>query len=67
MSTTIPISNKLKGMMERFKGDKTWDEFLEELLHELYRYNRERNKEKLGELFASSYKDVRIKKWAKEF
>jgi len=65
--TTISISEELKKLLEKYKGDMTWDEFLEYLLHQVYKINREKYRDILAEGFKSTYKEVRVKKWTGEY
>ena len=67
MTTTIPLSRELKEVLERLKGNMTWDEFLESLIYEVFRIRRERNRRELAKLFESSFQEVRIEKWSREY
>lgn len=67
MTTTIPVSENVKKLLEEFKGDMTWDEFLESLIHYIYRIRREKNREDLGRGFKYSYNEVRVKRWSREY
>jgi predicted CopG family antitoxin len=67
MNTTIPVSDEVKKRLEKLKGGRTWDEFLESLVNEIYRTRRERNRKALGELFVSTAEEVRTRKWAREY
>jgi predicted CopG family antitoxin len=66
MTTTIPVSEEIKKILERIKGRMTWDEFLEYLINEVYKVRRERNRAELNNLFKSTAEEVRVKKWARE-
>ena len=67
MTTTIPLSRELKEVLERLKGNMTWDEFLESLIYEVFRIRREKNRSELAKLFESSFQDVRIERWSREY
>jgi len=67
MTTTIPVSEEIKKLLETYKGDMTWDEFLERLIHIVYEVNREKNRGILGKGFKSSYNEVRVKRWSREY
>lgn len=67
MTTTIPLSRELKEVLERLKGNMTWDEFLESLIYEVFKIRRERNRRELAKLFESSFQEVRIEKWSREY
>lgn len=67
MTTTIPLSRELKEVLERLKGNMTWDEFLESLIYEVFRIRREKNRGELAKLFESSFREVRVKKWSREY
>jgi len=67
MMTTIPVSEDVKRILEKYKGDMTWDEFLEYLLHEVYKVKREKYREILGEGFKYSFNEVRVRKWSREY
>ncbi len=62
MSTTITISKRVKEILTKLKGNRTWDSFLLELAEE---YRRRRAEEALKRLrrieFDSSYEEVRLK------
>ena len=45
----------------------SWDEFLEYLLHQIFKINREKYRDILAMRFKSSYKEVRVKKMMKEY
>jgi len=65
--TTITISVKTKQALESLKGDKSWDEFLLELVAEVQRVRREKNREKLAELLEAEFDEVKVRKWAREY
>jgi len=67
MTTTIPLSRELKEVLEKLKGSMTWDEFLESLIYEVFRIRREKSRKELAKLFESSFEEVRVEKWSREY
>lgn len=67
MSTTIPVSRRLKKVMERLKGEMTWEEFLEMLIHEVMNVKRERARARLRELLTMDFEEVRVRRWSREY
>jgi len=59
--TTITISVKTKQVLESLKGNRSWDEFLLELVAEVQRIKREKNKRKLSELLKAEFSEVKVK------
>lgn len=51
MQSTITISKELKKELERYKGNKTWEEFLKEIKEILMKIKKERAKEKAKKLY----------------
>ena len=65
--TTIPVSAEVKKELERIKGNRTWDELLNEFLR-AHRYRKLlENREKLAELLRLDYEDIRVRKWSREY
>lgn len=67
MSTTITVSIETKKLLEKIKGDRTWDAFLRELALEILESRRERVRRELNELLELEYGDVRVRRWAREY
>jgi len=67
MSTTITVSIETKKLLEKIKGDRTWDAFLRELALEILESRRERVRRELNELLELEYEDVRVRRWAREY
>jgi len=67
MSTTITVSFETKKLLEKIKGDRTWDAFLRELALEILESRRERVRRELNELLELEYEDVRVRRWAREY
>ena len=67
MSTTITVSVETKKLLEKIKGDRTWDAFLRELALEILESRRERVRRELNELLELEYEDVRVRRWAREY
>lgn len=67
MSTTIPVKTETKKRLEGMKGRKTWDEFLDELANMVRSEKRVRHRKKMGKLLQMDFKEVKVKKWAREY
>ncbi len=63
MVTTITISEQTKEMLMKYKGERSWDEFLRELAEILGRIKSEERKRKIKELerFLRSLSDDEIR------
>ena len=66
-STTITVSAETKELLEKVKGDETWDEFLRKVALNMLRERRERVRRRLAELLELGYEDVRVRGWAREY
>ena len=66
MSTTITLSRETKEMLQRLKGNKTWDEFLLELALKEQRTRMEKALKKLREI-PWVEEDIKLKLKLKEF
>ncbi len=67
MPTTITISKETKEMLSHLKEDRTWDEFLRDMLEAYRRENLKRALTKLRKIeFDSTYEEVRLKLRLKE-
>jgi len=65
--TTITVSAETKELLEKVKGDETWDEFLRRVALDMLRERREKVRRRLGELLELGYEDVRVRGWAREY
>lgn len=65
--STIPVSVETKKKLESMKGEKTWDEFLDELANMMRLENRLKYRKKMRELLEMEYEETRVKKWAREY
>jgi hypothetical protein len=65
--STIPVSKKTKKRLESIKGEKAWDEFLNELANIALTENRLKNRKRMQKLLEMGYDEVRVKKWAREY
>jgi predicted CopG family antitoxin len=48
--TTIPVKREIKERLEKFKGEREWSSFLNDLINEVIRVRREESFRKLREL-----------------
>ena len=67
--TTIPVKKEVKERLEKFKGNKEWSSFLDDLLNEAIRAKREESFRKLRELtlkYAEAIEESH-KKFRREF
>ncbi|MCC6029321.1 MAG: antitoxin VapB family protein [Candidatus Korarchaeum sp.] len=48
--TTIPVKREVKERLEKFKGEREWSDFLNDLIDEVIRVKREESFRKLREL-----------------
>jgi hypothetical protein len=64
MDTTITVSMETKKLLEKLKGDETWDSFLRKIALDEIKKRREENRKKLAELLVE---DVGRAVWAREF
>ncbi|MBS7652643.1 MAG: hypothetical protein QW638_06010 [Candidatus Bathyarchaeia archaeon] len=64
MSTTITITIETKRLLEKIKGELSWDDFLRKLTLDLISKEREDNRKLLMELLEEEPKRV---KWAREY
>lgn len=67
--TTIPVKKEVKERLEKFKGNKEWSIFLDDLLNEAIRAKREESFRKLRELtlkYAESIEESH-KRFRREF
>lgn len=65
--TTIPVKVETKKRLEGMKGDKTWDEFLDELANLMRLEKRLKYRKRMKELLEMGYEEVRVKGWAREY
>ena len=65
--TTISVDEDVKALLENLKGSKDWSSFLREMAEEYAALKREKVRKELKELFESSFEEIRVRKWAKEF
>ena len=65
--TTITVSAETKELLEKVKGDETWDEFLRRVALDMLRERREKVRKRLAELLELGYEDVRVREWAREY
>ncbi len=65
--TTITVSVETKLLLERVKGDETWDAFLRRVALEKLKARREEVRRRLNELLEAEYEEVRVRGWAREF
>jgi len=65
--STIPVSKETKKRLESIKGEKAWDEFLNELANIALTENRLKNRKRMQKLLEMEYDEVRVKKWAREY
>ena len=64
--TTITVSIETKLLLERVKGDETWDSFLRKVALEKLEARREEVRRRLNELLEMEYGEVRARGWARE-
>ena len=65
--STIPVSKETKEKLESIKGEKTWDEFLNELVNIALTEKRFKYRRKMQKLLEMGYDEVRVKRWAREY
>ncbi len=66
-ATTITVSVETKLLLERVKGDETWDSFLRKVALERLESKREEVRKRLNELLEMEYEEVRVSRWAREY
>jgi|YelNatPaOPRAMG01_1025707.scaffolds.fasta_scaffold100999_2 hypothetical protein len=65
--STIPVSKETKKKLESIKGEKTWEEFLNELVNIALTEKRFKYRRKMQKLLEMGYDEVRVKRWAREY
>ncbi|MGC8932905.1 MAG: hypothetical protein C0200_05840 [Thermoproteota archaeon] len=67
--TTIPVKKDVKRRLEKFKGDKEWSSFLNDLLNEVIEARRVKSFRKLRELTLRHLEEIEEshKKFRREF
>jgi predicted CopG family antitoxin len=65
--STIPVSSETKKKLQSMKGNKTWDELLNDLVDIAQSKKRVEYKKRLQELLEMEFEDVKVKKWAREY
>ena len=65
--TTISVDEDVKALLENLKGSKDWSSFLREMAEEYATLKREKVRKELKGLFESSFGEIGVRKWAKEF
>lgn len=65
--STIPVSRETKKRLESIKGEKAWDEFLNELANMALNERRLKNRKKMQKLLEMEYDEARVRKWAREY
>ncbi len=67
--TTIPVKKDVKRRLEKFKGDKEWSSFLNDLLNEVIEARRVESFRKLRELTLRHLEEIEEshKKFRREF
>lgn len=61
------MSKETKKRLESIKGEKAWDEFLNELANIALAEKRLRHKKKMQKLLEMEYDETRVRKWAREY
>ncbi|MBO3797348.1 MAG: hypothetical protein QXO47_07085 [Thermoproteota archaeon] len=65
--STIPVSKETKKRLESIKGEKAWDEFLNELANMVLTEKRAKHRKKIQKLLEIGYDETRVRKWAREY
>lgn len=65
--STIPVSKETKKRLESIKGEKAWDEFLNELVNVALTEKRVKHRKKIQKLLEMGYDETRVRKWAREY
>ncbi|MEM0171511.1 MAG: hypothetical protein QXU11_12185 [Thermoproteota archaeon] len=65
--STIPVSKETKKRLESIKGEKAWDEFLNELANMALTEKRAKHRKKIQKLLEMEYDETRVRKWAREY
>ncbi|MEM3712294.1 MAG: hypothetical protein QXR97_01965 [Thermoproteota archaeon] len=65
--STIPVSKETKKRLESIKGDKAWDEFLNELANMALNEKRFKHRKRMQKLLEMEYDETRVRKWAGEY
>jgi len=61
------VSRETKKRLESIKGEKAWDEFLNELANMALNERRLKNRKKMQKLLEMEYDEARVRKWAREY
>ncbi len=61
------MSVETKKLLEKVKGDRTWDAFLRELALSILESRRERVRKRLNEFLEAEFEEVRVRRWAREY
>ena len=67
--TTIPVKREIKERLEKFKGEREWSSFLNDLINEVIRIRREESFRKLRELSLKHLNEIEKphRKFRREF
>ncbi|MEM2057073.1 MAG: hypothetical protein QXU11_05435 [Thermoproteota archaeon] len=65
--STIPVSKETKKRLESIKGEKAWDEFLNELANMVLTEKRAKHRKKIQKILEIGYDETRVRKWAREY
>jgi predicted CopG family antitoxin len=67
--TTIPVKREIKERLEKFKGEREWSSFLNDLINEVIRIRREESFRKLRELSLKHLNEIEEshRKFRREF
>ncbi len=67
--TTIPVRREVKERLEKFKGEREWSEFLNDLIDEVIKVRREESFRKLRELSLEHLEEIEEshKRFRREF
>jgi hypothetical protein len=67
--TTIPVKREIKERLEKFKGEREWSSFLNDLINEVIRVRREESFRKLRELSLKHLNEIEEshRKFRREF
>ncbi|MEM2941258.1 MAG: hypothetical protein QW304_06910 [Thermoproteota archaeon] len=65
--STIPVSKETKKRLESIKGEKAWDEFLNELANVALTEKRFKHRKRMQKLLEMGYDETRVRKWAREY
>lgn len=61
------MSRETKKRLESIKGDKAWDEFLNELANMALAEKRFKHRRRMQKLLEMGYDETRVRKWAREY